>query len=389
MKLNKGTWERVKIGQVTSIIGGGTPSRSNPDFFKGDLLWIGPTEIPKDKIRVIQNTNEKITIEAIKKSNAKLLPPGTILFTTRATVGEVAIAGKEIATSQSLENFICNPRKINNWYLAYWLKGNQSLILSLSAGTTFKGITRNILSKIEIPLPPLEEQKQIASLFQSIETAVDQAEIQEKSLIILKKQLLRDLFSSNPKFGNYFTETDFEPVRFENLAFNISERVEPKETNLDTYVGLEHLDSDSLTIERTGIPEDVIGTKLKIYKSDIIFGKRRAYLRKVAVSHFDGIASAHSMVLRANEKNIDKDFLPHFMQSDTFMERAVQISEGSLSPTIKWKTLAIQEFVLPKKEKQSRLIEIFKQFDTTSNLLKKQISTLRTLKQNLLNEILG
>lgn len=168
MNLRTDKWEKVRISDVTTIIGGGTPSRSNPDFFKGNILWIGPTEIPKDKIRIITQTNEQLTIEAIKKSSAKLLPIGTVLLTTRATVGEVAIAGQEIATSQSLENFICNPDRIYNWFLAYWLKGNQHVIRSLSAGTTFKGITRNILSKIEIPLPPIYEQKRIASLFHSI-----------------------------------------------------------------------------------------------------------------------------------------------------------------------------------------------------------------------------
>ncbi len=184
-------------------------------------------------------------------------------------------------------------------------------------------------------------------------------------------------------------EKDFETVKFEKIAINISERVEPKKTELTTYVGLEHLDADNLKIERTGTPDDVIGTKLKIYKGDIIFGKRRAYLRKVAVSHFDGIASAHSMILRANEKNIEKDFLPYFMQSDAFMGRAVQISEGSLSPTIKNKTLAVQKFILPKKEKQNELVSLFKQFDTTMEQLKKQKTTLKNLKQKLLNEILG
>ena len=136
-------------------------------------------------------------------------------------------------------------------------------------------------------------------------------------------------------------------------------------------------------------PDDVVGTKLKIYKGDIIFGKRRAYLRKVAVADFEGIVSAHSMVLRANEENIEKDFLPYFMQSDEFMNRAVQISEGSLSPTIKWKTLAQQEFILPKKEKQVKLTDAFRQFDETRESIHTQKETLKKLKQKLLNEILG
>lgn len=178
-------------------------------------------------------------------------------------------------------------------------------------------------------------------------------------------------------------------IKFENLVDNISERVEPNDTSLERYIGLEHLDSGKFKIERYGAPSEVIGTKLKIYKGDIIFGKRRAYPRKVAVSHFDGIASAHSMILRANENNIEKDFLPFFMQSDVFMNRAVQISEGSLSPTIKWKTLAVQEFSLPKKAKQKELTAVFKQFDNVGGQLRQQKTTLQHLKQKLLSEILG
>jgi type I restriction enzyme S subunit len=256
-------------------------------------------------------------------------------------------------------------------------------------GTTRLKLNKGQLERIPVPLPPLVEQKQIAALFQSIESATEQLDGQEKSLHQLKHKLLKDLFSEKQEFGNHLKAKDFETVKFEKIAVNISERVEPKKTELTTYVGLEHLDADNLKIERTGRPDDVIGTKLKIYKGDIIFGKRRAYLRKVAVSHFDGIASAHSMILRANEKNIEKDFLPYFMQSDTFMSRAVQISEGSLSPTIKNKTLAVQEFILPKKEKQKELISLFKQFDTTMEQLKQQKTTLKNLKQKLLNEILG
>jgi type I restriction enzyme S subunit len=180
---------------------------------------------------------------------------------------------------------------------------------------------------------------------------------------------------------------EWKSVKFENFVSNISERVEPKNTALDKYIGLEHLDTGKIKIERFGSPDEVIGTKLKIYKGDIIFGKRRAYQRKLAVSHFDGIASAHSMILRANENHIEKELLPYFMQSDVFMSRAVQISEGSLSPTIKWKTLAAQEFILPKKE--NTLVEVFKQFDITSEQFKQQKTALKNLKQKLLSEILG
>lgn len=95
-----------------------------------------------------------------------------------------------------------------------------------------------------------------------------------------------------------------------------------------------------------------------VKKGQIIFGKRRAYQRKVAVADWDCICSAHAMVLEANSEKIIPGFLPFFMQSDIFMNRAIAISEGSLSPTIKWKNLSSQEFKIPSLEKQRKILEI-------------------------------
>jgi|LQYC01.1.fsa_nt_gi type I restriction enzyme S subunit len=180
-------------------------------------------------------------------------------------------------------------------------------------------------------------------------------------------------------------KSEWKIVRFERLAFNISERVEPSDTTLDKYIGLEHLDTGKATIERCGKPEKVIGTKLKIYKGDIIFGKRRAYQRKAAVADFDAICSAHSMVLRANEETVIKDFLINFMHSDMFMNRAISISEGSLSPTIKWKTLAKQEFPLPPIDQQKRLVELFQSIEQSIVRMQEQEGNLKALRKTLSN----
>lgn len=149
-------------------------------------------------------------------------------------------------------------------------------------------------------------------------------------------------------------------VKFGDIAKHISKRVEPSETDLEIYVGLEHLDPESLKIKRHGVPSDVAGQKLLVKKGQIIFGKRRAYQRKVAVADWDCICSAHAMVLEANTKNVMPEFLRFFMQSDVFMNRAVAVSEGSLSPTIKWKVLAEQKFNFPNIENQKKILGLIK-----------------------------
>jgi len=394
MKLQKNKWEKSTLEQCCT-------------FYRG-VTYSNKDEVNYDGIGILRanniDLNNKINFENIKRISSDLtikeekrLGKNDIFICTAS--GSLEHIGKVAFVNSDTEYFaggfmgIIRPKYdyVNPYFLFNVLLSPVfiNLIQSQRAGTNIQNLKFSDIANNEIPLPSFEEQTQIAELFQSIETAIEQAEQQEKNLLKLKNQMLRELTGEKMQFGNFLSAKDFEKVKFEKIAFNISERVEPKETNLTTYVGLEHLEADNLKIERRGTPDDVIGTKLKIYKGDIIFGKRRAYLRKVAVSDFDGIASAHSMILRANEKQIEKSFLPHFLQSDVFMQRAVQISEGSLSPTIKWKSLASQEFVLPKKEKQKQLSEVFEQFDKTRDELKTQKQTLKNLKQKLLNEILG
>nr|WP_242467248.1 restriction endonuclease subunit S [Ectothiorhodospira shaposhnikovii] len=152
---------------------------------------------------------------------------------------------------------------------------------------------------------------------------------------------------------------------------------------MEHYVGLEHLDPDSLRIRRWGSPDDVEATKLVFKKGDIIFGRRRAYQRKLGVAEFDGICSAHAMVLRAKPDVVLPEFLPFFMQSDLFMNRAVEISVGSLSPTINWKTLVVQEFALPSLEEQRKAAEALELFDEQSGAFESLIATARQLQRAL------
>lgn len=168
--------------------------------------------------------------------------------------------------------------------------------------------------------------------------------------------------------------------RFDQIATNVNVRIDnPSESGMEHYVGLEHLDPDSLRIRRWGSPDDVEATKLLFKKGDIIFGRRRAYQRKLGVAEFDGICSAHAMVLRAKSEVVLPEFLPFFMQSDLFMNRAVEISVGSLSPTINWKTLAVQEFALPPMEEQQALVRLLGSIEETIDSLRHAETAARSL----------
>lgn len=145
--------------------------------------------------------------------------------------------------------------------------------------------------------------------------------------------------------------------RFDEIAINSTAKKKPGDADRAHYIGLEHIDSECLTITRWGSDVTPAGEKLVMKKGDVLFGKRRAYQRKVGIAPFDGIFSAHGLVLRPNTKIVDSEFFPFFISSDQFMERAVRISVGGLSPTINWKDLKEQEFNLPPIAEQKVLAE--------------------------------
>jgi restriction endonuclease S subunit len=173
-------------------------------------------------------------------------------------------------------------------------------------------------------------------------------------------------------------KTGWKKWRFDEFAQNISERVEPSQTDMDVYVGLEHIDPDTLHLSRHGHPSDVEGTKLRFYKGDIIFGRRRAYQRKTALATTDGICSAHAMVLRAKEDVVDPSFFPFLFHSKQFIDMAITISVGGLSPTINWKDISKQEFLLPPKSEQKRLAELLWAAD---EMIEKETQTLKLIEK--------
>ena len=142
--------------------------------------------------------------------------------------------------------------------------------------------------------------------------------------------------------------------KFGDLVYNITEKVTPVAGDEELYIGLEHLDSGSLRVTRWGSKVALKGDKLKMREGDILFGRRNTYLRRVAIAPHDGLFSAHGMIFRAKTERIDPDYLPFFLASDCFMEEAIRISVGSLSPTVNWKELKELEFTIPNLETQHK-----------------------------------
>lgn len=177
--------------------------------------------------------------------------------------------------------------------------------------------------------------------------------------------------------------------KFSDIAENITDKKMPEAGDEVMYIGLEHLDSGSLKVTRWGSDVPLKGQKLLMKKGDILFGRRNTYLRRAAIAPHDGIFSAHGMIFRPKTKVIDKDYFPFFIASDYFMDEAIRISVGSLSPTVNWKMLKELEFSLPSMEEQKKLAEILSAANEIKEAYKVLLSETDELVKSQFIEMFG
>lgn len=184
-------WKEVKLGKVFEIIGGGTPDTTNDTYWNGDIQWFTPTEI---KSKYITKSIRTITISGLAKSSAKLLPVGTLLFTSRATIGDVGIAQIECTTNQGFQSFLPNSSGDIS-FLYYWVQFNRNEFIRRSSGSTFLEISKKEIEKIKINLPALEEQKRISATLSKSDKEIELLKQELTNLTDQKKGLMQKLLT--------------------------------------------------------------------------------------------------------------------------------------------------------------------------------------------------
>ena len=192
----EGEWEKNILNDTCTIIGGGTPNSGKEEFWNGHIQWFTPTEIKMDYVSKSERT---ITELGLKKSSANFLPKGTILLTSRATIGEVAIALNECTTNQGFQSLIVN-KLYNNLFIFNWIKNNRYEFVRRANGSTFLEISKSEIGKIPIYIPTLPEQQKIASFFTAIDQKISQLKRKKTLLEQYKKGVMQKIFSQEIRF---------------------------------------------------------------------------------------------------------------------------------------------------------------------------------------------
>ena len=191
---------KYKLGDICEIVSGSTPKTSIEEYWDGDIKWITPAEI-NDDTYIVTDSVRKITDLGAKKTGLSPFPEGTVILSSRAPIGKVAIAGCAMCCNQGFKNLICS-EKILNKYLYWFLKGNTSFLNSLGRGATFKEISKSIVSQIEINVPDIEYQKEAADILEKVSEVIYLRKQELSALDNLIKARFVEMFGDpiqNPK----------------------------------------------------------------------------------------------------------------------------------------------------------------------------------------------
>jgi type I restriction enzyme S subunit len=187
-------WSETTVGGIAEVVGGGTPSTTNPTFWGGEVIWLTPSEVSSMDGKVIKDSIRKISDAGLRGSGARLLPVGTVILTSRASVGFVALAGVELTTNQGFQSLIPS-KSVLSRFLMYWIQQNRYEFESRSAGSTFKEISKSNVKSIPLDLPPLAEQGRIVEIVSSMDDVIQSTEKAVVDAKSLRSGLLSDLLS--------------------------------------------------------------------------------------------------------------------------------------------------------------------------------------------------
>ncbi|RHR09227.1 restriction endonuclease subunit S [Clostridium sp. AF20-17LB] len=390
--------KKYKLGDICEITSGSTPKTGVSEYWDGNIKWITPAEL-NDDTYIITDSVRKITELAVKQTGLSPIPKGTVILSSRAPIGKVAIAGCEMYCNQGFKNLICS-EKIDNRYLYWFLKGNTEFLNSLGRGATFKEISKSIVASIEINVPDLKEQLVVVENLEKI-----------NRIITLRKKELNELDNLiRARFVEMFGEPQINPFHWD--VVNISEVIGGKVSNgffakRDDY-------SDDGNVSVLGVANIVNRMYSKvdelpktnannkdIEKFEVKYGDM-LFCRSSLVAEGIGKASivpedvqdnvlfeCHVIRLPLNLNKCVPEFIQTLSTMDFFRNQVVAQSKTATMTTIGQDGILKTDIILPPIEKQKEFYDFVKQIDKSKDSVQKALDEAQLLFDSLMQQYFG
>ncbi len=382
---------KYKLGEICEIVSGSTPKTGIAEYWDGNLKWITPAEID-DESYIITDSARKLTELGVKKTGLSSFPSGTVILSSRAPIGKVAIAGCEMYCNQGFKNLICSDR-INNRYLYWFLKGNTAYLNSLGRGATFKEISKKIVSDIEINVPEISQQLAAVDALERVSEIIRLRKNQLQKLDELIKARFVEMFGiypANPKGWETGTIRDVvSDVRYGSSRPAVDGGKYPYlRMNNITYGG----ELDLSDTKRIDIPDNELD-KCTVRRGDVLFNRTNSkeLVGKTCVYNRDDMMVLAGFVIRVR---VSERILPEFLSEFLNTEFSKQMLLAMCKTAIGQANINAQEMqniglYLPPIELQRKFVQFKEQTDKSKVAIQKALDEAQLLFDSLMQKYFG
>lgn len=382
-------WEQRKLGELAEIVGGGTPSTSVESYWDGDIDWYAPAEIGEQIY--LKSSQRKITEEGLNKSSAKVLPVGTVLFTSRAGIGKTAILLKEGCTNQGFQSIVPNKNKLDSYFIFTRSEELKRYGETVGAGSTFVEVSGKQMANMELMMPTtMDEQQKIGEYFSNLDNLITLHQRKLEKLQNMKKSCLQKMF---PKDGATVPEIRFSEFQGDweerTLGSCFDERLEslPDGELLSVTIGsgikkFSELDRhDNSNTDKSKYKRVCIG--------DIAYNSMRMWQGASGRSPYEGIVSpAYTVVKPIGD--IDTQFFAYMFKKKEIIYLFEINSQGLTSDTWNLKYPAFSKIVVrvPRNvEEQSRIARFLLKLDELISCAEQEIEITKRMKKGCLQKM--
>ena len=376
---------KYKLGDICEIVSGSTPKTGIDEYWDGNIKWITPAEL-NDDTYIITDSVRKITELAVKKTGLSSFPKGTVILSSRAPIGKVAIAGCEMYCNQGFKNLICSD-KINSKYLYWFLKGNTAYLNSLGRGATFKEISKGIVSEIEINVPNIEKQEEAVATLEKISGIIA---LRKKELIVLdnliKARFVEMFDLSNCVYKSLGECTDF--VDYRGHTPELSDEGTIRMINAKSVGKGFFKYVDEFITEKTYESWMHRGFG---YPGDILFVTEGHTFGNTCLIPKDmtKFALGQRVITIKGRAEIENAFLCSYMQTDMFGKDINVYRTGGTAQGIRSKDLIKVMVPIPPIEQQKDFVKFVNQVDKSKVVVQKALEETQLLFDSLMQQYFG
>ena len=333
-------WIECTLNDIGEIVGGSTPLTAKKEYYGGEIPWITPKDLSSHQNRYIAKGERNITKAGLNSCSATLLPKNTILFTSRAPIGYVAISSTELCTNQGFKSIIPK-EEVDNLFVYYLLVYNRNKIISMGSGTTFKEVSGKVMKSIEVKIPQtFRHQKKIASILGRIDDKIELNNKINDNLAELLQALYQQQFCCSNCTDNQ--------GRLADLCDYSKAKVAVTELSLSTYYSTENmLPGKAGAVDAANLPTTTQVIKCQI--GDVLISNIRPYFKKIVYCHSNCGCSMDVLCFTPKLSQLSA-YLYSVLYADSFFDFMVAGSKGTKMPRGDKQQIMTYAVHIPTKE---------------------------------------